>query len=219
MKIAKPSISVKQLAEVKNSMNSTERINHYGTRLPQEEDVVGGEETKPASTWPESGEIQFNDVQMRYREGLPLTLKGLDLQVRGGERIGVVGRTGAGKPSIMSCLFRLIELSAGKIEIDCIDISKIGLHRLRRSLSIIPQDLTLFRGTVRSNLDPFNQHSDVKLWHVLQQAYLVPQAEEVSGTSTPSDDTPQPTSTKGPSNNKITLSTPVLEEGHNFSLG
>jgi ABC-type multidrug transport system fused ATPase/permease subunit len=130
---------IKQLAEVENSMNSTERIYHYGTGLPQEADVVGGQEVKSLPAWPESGEIKFNDVQMRYRDGLPLTLKGLDLQVRGGERIGVVGRTGAGKSSIMSCLFRLIELSAGSIEIDGIDISKVGLHRLRSSLCIIPQ--------------------------------------------------------------------------------
>ena len=136
---------IKQLAEVENSMNSTERIYHYGNALPQEEDVVGGKEITPPSEWPQTGKIEFNDVQMRYRDGLPLILKGLDLQVRGGERIGVVGRTGAGKSSIMSCLFRLIELSAGIIEIDGVDITKIGLHRLRSSLSIIPQGEFLHR--------------------------------------------------------------------------
>ena len=130
---------IKQLAEVENSMNSTERIYHYGNALPQEQDVVGGKEITPPSEWPQTGEIKFSEVKMRYRDGLPLTLKGLDLQVRGGERISVVGRTGAGKSSIVSCLFRLIELSAGTVDIDGIDIAKIGLHRLRSSLPITPQ--------------------------------------------------------------------------------
>lgn len=129
---------IKQLTEVENSMNSTERIYHYGSGLPQEANVVGEAET-PSPSWPEAGEIKFNKVEMRYRDGLPLTLKGLDLQVKGGVRIGVVGRTGAGKSSIMSCLFRLIELSGGSIKIDGFDISKVQLPLLRSRLSIIPQ--------------------------------------------------------------------------------
>lgn len=85
---------------------------------------------------------------MRYRDGLPLVLKGLSMHVRAGERIGVVGRTGAGKSSIMSALFRLQELASGSITIDGMDISKIGLQNLRSNLAIIPQDPTLFKGTV-----------------------------------------------------------------------
>jgi ATP-binding cassette subfamily C (CFTR/MRP) protein 1 len=130
---------IKQLAEVENSMNSTERIYKYGSELVQEMPFVGGEEVKISESWPEKGEIKFNNIQMRYRDGLPLTLKGFDLQVNGGERIGVVGRTGAGKSSIMSCLFRVVELSEGNIEIDGIDISKVDLGNLRSRLSIIPQ--------------------------------------------------------------------------------
>lgn len=130
---------VKQLAEMENSMNSTERIYHYGNELPAEEPPEASQFPSPPSNWPEHGEIKFESAEMRYRPGLPLVLKGLDLQVRGGERIGVIGRTGAGKSSIMSCLFRLVELSGGRIEIDGLDISKLRLKDLRSRLSIIPQ--------------------------------------------------------------------------------
>jgi ABC-type multidrug transport system fused ATPase/permease subunit len=151
-------------------MNSTERIHHYGTQLEEEAPLRMGD-VRP--TWPEHGEIVFDNVEMRYRDGLPLVLKGLSMHVRAGERIGVVGRTGAGKSSIMSALFRLQELSGGSIVVDGLDISKVGLHDLRSKLAIIPQDPTLFRGTIRSNLDPFGEHSDLELWGALRQADLV----------------------------------------------
>jgi ATP-binding cassette subfamily C (CFTR/MRP) protein 1 len=192
--------TVRQLAEVENNMNSTERIHHYGTELEEEAPLHMGE-VRP--TWPEHGEIVFNDVQMRYRDGLPLVLKGLDMHVRAGERIGVVGRTGAGKSSIMSALFRLQELSGGSIVIDGVDIGKIGLHDLRSKLAIIPQDPTLFKGTIRSNLDPFHEHSDLELWGALRQANLV------SNEATMQDETP----------GRIHLDAQVDEEGLNFSLG
>jgi len=130
---------VKQLAQVENSMNSTERLIYYSNELPSEATPAPDSLFKPAPDWPENGEIKFEGVQMRYRNGLPLVLKGVDLHVRGGERIGIVGRTGAGKSSIMSCLFRMIELSDGRIEVDGIDISKMELYDLRNRLSIIPQ--------------------------------------------------------------------------------
>ncbi|CBX97089.1 similar to ABC multidrug transporter [Plenodomus lingam JN3] len=191
--------TVRQLAEVENNMNSTERIHHYGTQLEEEAPLKLGE-VRP--TWPEHGEIIFDKVEMRYRDGLPLVLKGLSMHVRAGERIGVVGRTGAGKSSIMSALFRLQELSGGAIIIDGIDISTIGLHDLRSKLAIIPQDPTLFRGTIRSNLDPFHQHSDLELWGALRQADLV------SNESTLEDHS-----------GRIHLDSIVEEEGLNFSLG
>jgi ATP-binding cassette subfamily C (CFTR/MRP) protein 1 len=130
---------VKQLAQVENSMNSTERLVYYSNKLPSEATPDPDTLIKPAPSWPERGEIKFEGVQMRYREGLPLVLKGLDLHVRGGERVGIVGRTGAGKSSIMSCLFRMIELSSGQIEVDGNDVSKMDLYDLRSRLSIIPQ--------------------------------------------------------------------------------
>lgn len=135
---------IKQLADVENAMTSTERVLHYGNNIPSElsrhEDPI-----TPPPSWPETGSIKFSDVEMRYRDGLPLVLKGLDLEIKGGERIGFVGRTGAGKSSIMSCIFRLVELSGGKIEIDGLDISRVGLTDLRTKLAIIPQGESTMR--------------------------------------------------------------------------
>ena len=203
--------TIRQLAEVENNMNSTERLHYYGTELEQEPPLHLGELDK---SWPHVGNISFTDVQMRYRPGLPLVLQGLNMEIRGGERIGIVGRTGAGKSSIMSALFRLTELSGGCIKIDGVDISKIGLYDLRSRLAIIPQDPALFRGTVRSNLDPFNEHTDLELWSALRKADLVVDQKQEQQT-TPSDAEKQPTS----SAQRITLETTVDEEGLNFSLG
>ncbi|KAI9808369.1 MAG: hypothetical protein M1826_004340 [Phylliscum demangeonii] len=194
--------TVRQLAEVENAMNATERLHYYGTQLEEEAPLRLGE---VPDSWPAHGEIVFRQVEMRYRAGLPLVLQGLDLHVRGGERIGVVGRTGAGKSSIMTALFRLVELSHGAITIDGVDISQIGLHDLRSRLAIIPQDPTLFRGTIRSNLDPFHEHSDLALWSALRQSNLVRDEASVEDKNT------------GPS--RIHLDGVVEEEGLNFSLG
>lgn len=191
--------TVRQLAEVENNMNATERIHYYGTELDEEAPLHYGEVRK---TWPEHGEIVFNQVDMRYRNGLPLVLKGLDMHVAAGERIGVVGRTGAGKSSIMSTLFRLVELSGGSITIDGVDISTVGLHDLRSKLAIIPQDPTLFKGTIRSNLDPFNEHSDLALWTALRQADLVSDEQSIDDHS-----------------GRMHLDAVVEDEGLNFSLG
>jgi ABC-type multidrug transport system fused ATPase/permease subunit len=214
--------TVRQLAEVENNMNATERVHYYGTQL--EEEAPLHQAVVPAS-WPEKGHIEFINVEMRYRAGLPLVLQGLTMDVRGGERIGIVGRTGAGKSSIMSALFRLTELSGGSIKIDDIDISTVGLHDLRSRLAIIPQDPALFKGTIRSNLDPFNEHNDLELWSALRRAYLIGQEQELeseelqsgpaTGTTTPvtgSDVKARPI-------NKLTLESPVDDEGLNFSLG
>lgn len=192
--------TVRQLAEVENGMNATERLHYYGTSLEEEAPLHTVEVRK---SWPESGEIIFNNVQMRYRENLPLVLNGLSMHVKGGERIGVVGRTGAGKSSIMSTLFRLVELSGGSITIDGLDISTIGLHDLRSRLAIIPQDPTLFKGTIRSNLDPFNEHTDLELWSALRQSDLV------SADASLDDKSP----------GRIHLDGIVEDEGLNFSLG
>jgi ATP-binding cassette, subfamily C (CFTR/MRP), member 1 len=194
--------TVRQLAEVENGMNAVERLQYYGTELEEEAPLHTVEARK---SWPEKGEIVFDNVEMRYRANLPLVLQGLSIHVQGGERIGIVGRTGAGKSSIMSTLFRLVELSGGHITIDGVDISTIGLSDLRSRLAIIPQDPTLFRGTVRSNLDPFNEHTDLELWSALRQADLVP------ANATQQD------MTKDPS--RIHLDSVVEEDGLNFSLG
>lgn len=194
--------TVRQLAEVENAMNATERLHYYGTEL-EEEPPLRLISVPPS--WPQNGGIVFSEVQMRYREGLPLVLHGLNLTVAGGERMGVVGRTGAGKSSIMSALFRLVELTSGRISIDGIDISTVGVKDLRTRLAIIPQDPTLFRGTIRSNLDPFNEHSDLELWSALRQSDLI------SPNSTLGDDS----RIRG----RIHLDGVIEEEGLNFSLG
>lgn len=212
--------TVRQLAEVENGMNAVERLRYYGNELEEEAPLHAIDIRK---SWPEKGEIIFDDVHMRYRPGLPLVLQGLSMHIVGGERIGIVGRTGAGKSSIMSTLFRLVELSGGHITIDGIDISTVGLHDLRSRLAIIPQDPTLFRGTVRSNLDPFGEHTDLALWSALRQADLV---SDEADTAPPSPTTAAaalggssaalvPAREQG----RIHLDSVVEEDGLNFSLG
>ena len=193
--------TVRQLAEVENAMVSTERLYYYGTELDEEPPLHMKD---IPDSWPQKGEIVFDEVQMRYRAGLPLVLQGLNMTIAGGERIGVVGRTGAGKSSIMSTLFRLVELSGGTITIDGINIAQVGLKDLRTRLAIIPQDPTLFRGTVRSNLDPFNEHTDLELWSALRQSDLVDANADLDDKTT---------------HGRIHLDGVVEEEGLNFSLG
>ncbi|KAI4106587.1 MAG: hypothetical protein L6R37_002088 [Teloschistes peruensis] len=192
--------TVRQLAEVENAMNATERLHYYGTELDEEPPL---HLTAVPEEWPQKGEIVFNEVQMRYRDGLPLVLQGLTMSVAGGERIGIVGRTGAGKSSIMSTLFRLVELSGGSISIDGVNIATVGLKDLRTRLAIIPQDPTLFRGTIRSNLDPFNEHTDLELWSALRQSDLIDADASIDDKS----------------HGRIHLDGVVEEEGLNFSLG
>ncbi|KAL8749541.1 MAG: hypothetical protein Q9184_006768 [Pyrenodesmia sp. 2 TL-2023] len=192
--------TVRQLAEVENAMNATERLHYYGTELEEEPPLHLAEVPQE---WPQRGEIIFNEVQMRYRDGLPLVLQGLTMSVAGGERIGIVGRTGAGKSSIMSTLFRLVELSGGSISIDGVNIATVGLKDLRTRLAIIPQDPTLFRGTIRSNLDPFNQHTDLELWSALRQSDLIDADAKLDDKT----------------HGRIHLDGVVEEEGLNFSLG
>ncbi|CAN8095998.1 unnamed protein product [Discula destructiva] len=210
--------TVRQLAEVENGMNSVERLRYYGTQL-EEEAPLHTIDVRPS--WPEHGEIVFDSVEMRYRDGLPLVLKGLDMHVRGGERIGIVGRTGAGKSSIMSTLFRLVEISAGHITIDGVDISTIGLNDLRKRLAIIPQDPTLFRGTVRSNLDPFNEHTDLALWSALRQADLIPKDAEFApgGNGNKKNTNANGDQPQQADRGRIHLDSIVEEDGLNFSLG
>ncbi|GLH12006.1 Multidrug resistance-associated protein 5 [Gryllus bimaculatus] len=158
-------------SEMQARFTSVERILEYTEDLP-EEAPVKLPDTAPPTNWPWSGAIQLHNVQLRYRPDLPLVLHGVTANVKGGEKIGVVGRTGAGKSSLITTLLRLTELAGGRILIDSIDISKIGLHDLRSAVAIIPQDPVLFQGTMRYNLDPFGEHSDEKIWEALEKAHL-----------------------------------------------
>ncbi|ODV61657.1 ATP-binding cassette transporter YOR1 [Ascoidea rubescens DSM 1968] len=166
------SMVVRTMTSVENSMNSAERLSYYAFDLPQEPPYYITE-MSPPSSWPSRGEIIFKNASLRYREGLPLVLKSISFCANPGEKIGICGRTGAGKSSIMTALYRLAEISEGKILIDGIDISKLGLKDLRSKLSIIPQDPVLFKGTIRSNLDPFNECLDDDLWDALVRGGLI----------------------------------------------
>jgi len=158
---------------LETGMNAVERINHYTHEIDQEMQVVP---TTMAATlqpdWPRAGLIEFKKFSMRYRPGLPLVLKDLTLTITAGEKVGIVGRTGSGKSSMLTALFRLVEGAEGQIFIDGADIAGVPLKTLRSVLSIIPQDPVLFSGTLRYNLDPFNQYPDAELQDVLKCAQL-----------------------------------------------
>lgn len=209
--------AVRMYSDLKNQMNSVERVDYYGVNL-EEEAALHSAEVRPG--WPEKGRITFSDVHMRYRPGLPLVLQGLTMDVQGGERIGIVGRTGAGKSSIMSALFRLTELSSGTITIDGVDIASIGLQDLRTRLAIIPQDPTLFKGTIRSNLDPFEEHTDLELWSAMKKTHLVGQGSSDDKSSPGSNERHVPSpGAELASAETLHLDTHVDQEGLNFSLG
>ena len=138
-----------------------------------EKEPIESGEVKAPSNWPQHGEIRFENVSFSYdSKTLPNVLNGLTFQIKAGEKIGIVGRTGAGKSSIIQALFRMAEPSGGQIVIDGIDICKLSLYDLRSKIAIIPQEPMLFVGTLRSNLDPFNEYSDEEIWSALEQVQL-----------------------------------------------
>lgn len=204
------SLMVRSMTQLENDFNSAERLFEYVTDLP-EEAAFEKEDTKPQSEWPEYGAVNFENVSLSYREGLPLVLKDVSFDVKGGYKIGICGRTGAGKSTIMNALFRVNELATGKITIDGIDISTLGLHDLRSKLSLIPQDPVLFHGTIRENLDPFGESSDLELWNALRRSWLV--EENAVGTG----EYHQGENLKN--FHKFHLDQTVEDDGANFSLG
>lgn len=145
-------------------MISVERILQF-TNIPSEAPLVI-EDCIPNPEWPTDGKIELQNLNVQYDPALPMVLKGISCTFPGQKKIGVVGRTGSGKSTLIQALFRVVEPSGGHILIDGVDISKIGLQDLRSRLGIIPQDPTLFQGTMRTNLDPLQQHSDQEIWEV-----------------------------------------------------
>ncbi|GIY19081.1 multidrug resistance-associated protein 5 [Caerostris extrusa] len=154
--------------ELESRFTSVERIQSYVEDLESEAPAVI-DKMRPSPDWPTRGHIAFKDVKMRYRPGLPLVLKGLTFEIEHQEKIGIVGRSGAGKSSLGAVLFRLVELSSGTITIDGINIEELGLEDLRSRMSVIPQDPVLFHGSIRYNLDPLNEFEDEMLWKVLAE--------------------------------------------------
>ncbi|KAJ7510427.1 ABC protein [Mycena galericulata] len=207
------SMVTRQSAELENYMNSVERVVHYSRAdiIPQEAAYESDKDYKPPPEWPTRGVIEFKNVEMSYRPGLPNVLHGITMSINAGEKIGVVGRTGAGKSSLALTLLRIVEYS-GTILVDDVDIGKIGLKDLRSNISIIPQDPTLFSGTVRTVLDPFGRYEDARLWDALRRSFLV---QVDSGISTPisaqeNGEFPR---------HRIDLDTVVEIDGANLSVG
>uniref|UniRef100_F1KQC8 Multidrug resistance-associated protein 1 n=1 Tax=Ascaris suum TaxID=6253 RepID=F1KQC8_ASCSU len=163
--------AVRQISKLETNIVSVERVKEY-SEMPSEASWTSPSWCKPPLGWPESGRIELRRYSTRYRPGLDLVLRRINVNILAHEKIGIVGRTGAGKSSVALALFRIIEPSDGAILIDGLDISQIGLHDLRRSLAIIPQDPVLFSGTLRFNLDPMGSYTDMELWLALKFAHL-----------------------------------------------
>ncbi|ORX59695.1 multi drug resistance-associated protein MRP [Hesseltinella vesiculosa] len=184
---------IRSFCEIETNIVSVERIKEY-IDLPHEKyDSM----RTVSPSWPEQGTIEFKDYSTRYRAGLDLALKDVSFNIGAQEKVGICGRTGSGKTSTTLSLFRIIEAAQGKISIDGMDISTLRLFDLRSRLTIIPQDPVLFAGNVRSNLDPFDAHSDADIWEALRLSYLDEHVSQMDGK----------------------LDATVLEGGSNFSVG
>ncbi|EMS60544.1 ABC transporter C family member 9 [Triticum urartu] len=158
------------ICNTENKMISVERIMQY-SRIPSEAPLIV-DDHRPPNSWPKDGTINIRNLEVRYAEHLPSVLRNISCTIPGRKKVGIVGRTGSGKSTLIQALFRIVEPRVGTIEIDDVDLSKIGLHDLRGRLSIIPQDPTMFEGTVRGNLDPLNEYSDQHIWETLDKCQL-----------------------------------------------
>ncbi|KAK0488812.1 P-loop containing nucleoside triphosphate hydrolase protein [Armillaria novae-zelandiae] len=161
---------VRSASEVEQNIVSVERILHQSEVVPEAPHELP--DSKPDGPWPSKGGVEFNHYSTRYRPELDPVLKDITMTIKPSEKIGVCGRTGAGKSSLLLALFRIIEPTEGTILIDGVDIMKIGLHDLRSSISIVPQSPDLFEGTLRENIDPVGEHVDADIWVALGQAHL-----------------------------------------------
>lgn len=186
---------IKMLVSLETSIIAVERILEFCKLKGEAPAHIP--ETAPDPSWPQAGAITFEHYSTKYRENLDLILNDINLDIKSKEKIGVVGRTGAGKSSLIMSLFRIIEPTNGRILIDGVDITNIGLADLRSHLSIIPQDSQIFEGTVRQNLDPLSKHTDQRIWEVLKHSHLSDFISSLEGK----------------------LDAPLSEGGSNFSNG
>ncbi|XP_016663044.1 probable multidrug resistance-associated protein lethal(2)03659 [Acyrthosiphon pisum] len=184
-----------QSAELENQMTSVERVLEY-SNVPQEPPLESHPDKKPSITWPQEGQIIFKTFYLRYDPDAPFVLNNLNINIAPAEKVGIVGRTGAGKSSLIAALFRLA-FNEGNIIIDSIEIHELGLHDLRSKISIIPQEPVLFSGTIRNNLDPFDEYPDHVLWKALEEVELKYVVEDLSNG----------------------LNSKISEGGSNFSVG
>ncbi|KAL4067103.1 P-loop containing nucleoside triphosphate hydrolase protein [Scleroderma yunnanense] len=171
---------VRSASEVEQNVVSVERVVHYAKELPSEAPHELPDK-KPSHDWPTAGQVEFRGYSARYRPELDFVLKDISLTINPRENIGICGRTGAGKSSLLLALFRIIEPHSGTILIDGVDITQIGLHDLRSSISIVPQSPDLFEGTLRENIDPVGEHQDADIWAALEHAHLKSYIESLPG--------------------------------------
>lgn len=220
--------AVRLYSENQQNMNSVERIEEY-TKVEQEAQAIVPD-NRPPRNWPTNGALNFVDYSTRYRPDLDQVLKHVTFDIQPGERVGIVGRTGAGKSSLALALFRGLEAETGKIVIDDVDIGQIGLQDLRESITIVPQDPTLFTGTIRSNLDPFGIYTDEEIFTSLRRVHLIGPAgaSPYAGSTTQDDDNGESstavdsdTSSRYRDNKNmfLNLQSPISESGSNLSQG
>ncbi|KAK4235430.1 hypothetical protein C8A03DRAFT_36723 [Achaetomium macrosporum] len=224
---------VRLYAMNEQNMNSVERIKEY---LDVEQEAAAiVEKNPPPENWPSQGTVEFINYSTRYRKELEPVLRNLSFKIEAHEKVGIVGRTGAGKSSLTLAIFRALEADEGKILIDDVDIGQIGLRDLREAITIVPQEPTLFTGTIRTNLDPFNLYTDEQIFTALRRVHLIGEDELIAVTNPPTPLLPEPTtaadtvaatsqdqqSTTSVTNKNIflDLSSPVTESGNNLSQG
>ncbi|KAI5859465.1 P-loop containing nucleoside triphosphate hydrolase protein [Durotheca rogersii] len=209
---------VRLYAMNEQNMNSVERIKEY---LDVEQEAAAiNEKNRPAHSWPAHGAVEFVGYSTRYRKELDPVLKNVSFKIEPREKVGIVGRTGAGKSSLTLAIFRALEAESGKILIDDVDIGTIGLKDLREAVTIVPQDPTLFTGTIRTNLDPFDLYSDEEIFVALKKVQLIGSNEAPPpGSQDGLSATSPPTPTTTNKNIFLDLSSPVAESGTNLSQG
>ncbi|KAG0044863.1 hypothetical protein BGZ83_009850 [Gryganskiella cystojenkinii] len=219
---------VREYTQIEMELNAIERITEYTTMAQEPPAII--ETRRPMAAWPTEGTIQVRDLELKYAPDLETVLRGISFNVEARQKVGVVGRTGSGKSTLALSLFRFVEPVAGSIHIDGINIGDIGLDDLRSRLTIIPQDPMLFTGTIRSNLDPFDDHSDDELWEALKRVHLVSNhgSQESSSANSVNEDNNSSigatvvTAANAGGKNHISFSSldnPVSEGGSNFSQG
>lgn len=167
---------LRQTSELENQMTSVERVVEYG-KLESEPPLETDKSKVPTKVWPEKGQVVFKDIYLKYTDDADFALKGISFEAKENEKIGIVGRTGAGKSSITNALFWLTDYD-GAISIDNVILKELGLHTFRSKISIIPQDPVLFSGTLRINLDPYFEKTDAELWTALEQVRSLNKSEK-----------------------------------------